>query len=1101
MSQAARPDRLASLVAALRGAGCDPSWTELSDALWLAQYTRGGAAGGAGAGSGERARGVDGAREADAPADEPARPPDEAPDPARAPADRPAGAGRLPRPEDETVLLYADPGGLAGAADRPPGEALPVGVPEARALPGLLGMERALRPLRRYTPPTGPPRRSTRALVLDEPATAERTARAGGLLTPVFRAEPRGHTELQLLMDAAPAMRVWQRMLTELAEVFGRLGAFRDIQVHYLHRSPDGSPAVSRRFEPEGAALRPARQLRDPTGRRLTVVVSDCAGPLWREGAAHRLLHALARHAPVAVVQPLPQRLWPRTRLPASYGALVREAGPAGSVRLRFAAEGLAAGQPHDPAAVAVPLLPPTSAALGAWAGLLAGTGAGQVPAAVGWVRADQPPAARRRARPGGAPSAAAALARFRAAASPGAVRLAVYLAAAPLFLPVMQLIQRTMLPDSGPAELSEVLLSGLLRRLDGPAAEAAGDGLWFAFVDGVQDELLAELGHDEALLVLKHCSGYVSRRFGGAGPNFPALALAQLAGTEPAGPDPLTGAAEDAEQSLPRPFAEVAAKVLRRFLPAAPPPPRDAARSAAPSPSRVVARARTLAAAFAEDGQVRHLLAAVGLLRQATTEWLEPGQRTDPELWGELAEALLRLWRAQRDGELLVEARQAAETAAAHLGSPAGRRVLARVLHAAAGERRAAGDTRGALELWRLADREFAAVHTTPGLDREAALEVTLDRVEVLTAQWRLGGDTALLQECVGMVEAVADAWPADQPQPSGLWLAHGRTLLRLADAAPDLERARVHAGQAADSLRQGCWALESERAPARARVSALLDLADALLRTDDEWRRAAEVIETAGRLAEDPAARASCLSRAGRLALRAYEVDGEVVQLETAAARFEEAGRLASRDRPEYSALIEEWGAALLLRAQREDGAAFVSRAVRVLRDCRMETAEGDPRLPGRLLRLGQALTARYRDAGDLVDLREAEYLFHRAARRAEQPLTVARAYLELGETHRRAFGHTHRPERLDQAADAFRRAASAALAAETGAVDPREPVRLAATALHERGAVFETAGRPLAAGGAYRSALQQWRRLPDGEKAGAETAARLAALARER
>ncbi|WP_062206696.1 SAV_2336 N-terminal domain-related protein [Streptomyces sp. NBRC 109706] len=1090
MSQAAGRDQLASLIGALRGAGFDPTWAELSDALWLAQYTdRPVADDGRSAGAGARSGAPGGPGDAPARADRPGRA-DADGRPGEDTAQPRAGAGRLPRPEDPSVLLYADPRGSGQPVDRPAGEALPVGVPEARALPGLLGMERALRPLRRYTPPTGPAH-SGRGLRLDEEATVHQTARAGGLLTPVFRAEPRGHTDLQLLMDAAPAMRVWQRMLGELAEVFGRLGAFRDIQVHYLHRSPDGSPAVSRRFAPGDAALRPARQLRDPTGRRLTVVVSDCTGPLWREGTAHRLLHALARHAPVAVVQPLPQRLWARTRLPASYGTLLREEGPAASVRLRFTAEGMAAAAPVEQGAVAVPVLPPTAVALGAWASLLAGTGAGSAPAAVGWVLADQPPAAPRRAPAGGGRSAPALLARFRATASPGAVRLAVYLAAAPLFLPVMQLIQRTMLPDSGPAELSEVLLSGMLRRLDG----ALSDGLWYTFADGVHDELLAELGHDEALLVLKHCSGYVTRRFGGSGPNFPALALAQLAGEESPGVPRAEG--DEDGRPLPRPFAEVAAKVLRRFLPEAPLPPAGPPGTATPPPSRTVGRARALAAAYAEDGQVRHLLDAVRLLRQATGQHQADGHRTDPELWGELAEQLLRLWRVQRDGELLDEARVAAATAAAHLGPPRGRTVLARVLHAAAVERQAAGDISGALELWRQADREFAAAHATPGLDRETALGITLDRVEVLTAQWRLGGDSALLQESVGMVEAVADAWPADEPQPSGLWLAHGRALLRLADAAVEVERARVHAGQAADSLRQGCWALESENAPAHARVRAQLDLVDALLCTEHDWRRAAEVIESAVRLAEDPGQRAACRTRAGRFEVRRFETDGEVAALEAAAARFEEASRAVSRDRAEYSALIEEWGEALLRRADREDGGPFVSRAVRVLRDCRMETAADDPRLPRRLLLLGQALTARYRDSEDMVDLREAEYLFQRAARHAAEPLTEATAYLALGDTHRRSFGHTHRVERLNQAAEAYRRAATAARAAEVDAADPTEPMRLAATALHQRGVVFEAAGRPLAAGEAYRSALQQWRRLPEDEKGGAETVTRLDAL----
>ncbi|MGK5529016.1 SAV_2336 N-terminal domain-related protein [Streptomyces sp. URMC 129] len=1107
---AAGRDPLATLIRALRGAGLDPDRAGLADALWLAQFSRPSAPGAGGAGDpadgGERAEGERAAGEAGegppvphtAYADPRASSHDPADDASRAPSGTAHADGRAPRAGDDTVRLYADPAGSGRHAAGLPEDALRIGVPEARALPGLLELERALRPLQRYRPPGRPPRRAS-ATDLDEHETVERTARAGGLLMPAFVADPRAHTELQLLMDAAPAMRVWQRMLGELAEVFGRLGAFRDIQVHYLHASPDGDPAVSRRFDPGEAPLRPARQLQDPTGRRLTVVVSDCAGPLWRAGAAHRLLHALSRHAPVAVVQPLPERLWPRTRLPVEHGVLHREEGSPGRARLRFTPEaGGWPARPAPPGAVPVPVLPPGAGSLGAWAHLLSGHGAGSAPAAVGWVRADQPPAPARR-QDGPPRSSAALVARFRATASPVAGRLAVYLSAAPLFLPVMQLIQRTMLPDSGPAELSEVMLSGLLRRQEG----SAGDGRWYEFVDGVHDELLAELGHDEALLVLKHCSGYVEQRFGRTGPNFPALALAQLSGEAGHGEASATAgeaAEEPAKERLPQPFAEVAAKVLRRFLPEAPLAPAPAGETV-PPPSLAVGQARALAERFAADGKVQHLLDAVRTLRQAADGRRAAGQGTDPELLSELAEQLLRLWRVQRETELLTEAQNVARAAAAHPGSLRARTALARVLHVTAGDKRAAGDPRAALDLWRRADREFAAVCATPGLDRRSALNLTLERIQVLEEQWRLGGDTALLQESVGMVEAMVDAWPAGEPQPSGLPLAHGRALLRLAGAAPDAERAGVYAGQAAGSLRRGCWALETENAPPVARARALLDLADALLLTERDWPVAAEAVGQARRLVEDPALVAACLARSGRLCVRRYAAEGRASDLEEAAHWFQRATRSVSRDRPEYSDLIEEWGAALLRRSTLPDGGAFVSQAVRVLRDCRMETPAGDPRLPERLLMLGRALTARYLDTVDLVDLREAEHLFGRAAADAATDLTRARAWYELGETHRRAYRHTRRPESLEQAAHAYRKAATAARSADPDPADPAEPARLAARALHQRGSVFEAAGRPLAAADAYRAALQMWRHVPDATTATAATTARLDALLRRR
>ncbi|KAF4410017.1 SAV_2336 N-terminal domain-related protein, partial [Streptomyces lycii] len=176
--------------------------------------------------------------------------------------------------------------------------------------------------------------------VLDEQGTAENSARAGGLILPVHRPVLRADASLQLVMDASSSMCVWDRLLGELHQVFRQLGAFRDVQLHYLHEGPDGEPALGRRLEPEPTGLRSADQLGDPTGRRVTVVVSDCAGPLWRTGQAHRLLYRLARHTPVAVLQPLPERLWSRTRLPVSYGALHRGEGPGQASRLGFTGEG-----------------------------------------------------------------------------------------------------------------------------------------------------------------------------------------------------------------------------------------------------------------------------------------------------------------------------------------------------------------------------------------------------------------------------------------------------------------------------------------------------------------------------------------------------------------------------------------------------------------------------------------------------------------------------------------------------------------------------------------------------------------------------------------
>ncbi|MFE7860363.1 SAV_2336 N-terminal domain-related protein [Streptomyces sp. NPDC057403] len=1088
-------DPIAELIVRLRGIGLDPDAKELCDALWLARWAR----------PTTSTEETEASAPGTAPRPAPTVPAELAPPPARQ-RRQPA----LPEPQlfdqtgDRRVALYPVPrdGGLAGSGRTTP---LPVGVPAAPAFPAPLELQRALRPLQGYRS-AAPPLRS----VLDETETAERSARAGGLVLPVFRAVTRADARLQLVMDASSSMRVWDRMFAELEQVFGQLGAFWDIRVSYVHEGPDGEPAVSRSPEPHAAPLHSADRLSDPSGRQITLLVSDCAGPLWHSGHAHRLLHHLARQAPAAVLQPLPQRMWNRTRFPVTYGELQRgeTLGGAAALRVRTQTGPAARGRRG---ALPVPVLPPEPVPLGAWARLLSGAGAGPVDGAVGWVRADQPSAAA--GRPGRRPSVLELVSRFRSTASAAAGRLAVYLAAAPLCLPVMQLVQRTMLPDSGPSELAEVLLSGLVSR----ALEDHGrdDDQWYEFAPGVRESLLAPLGQDEAMLVLKHCSEYIEARFGKGGPNFPALALAQLGdqGTgRPYAPGGYrTENGDNGATLVPQPFAEVAARVLERFMPLpeqfALYGSRERADPAADRPTHpAVTRARALAERFDREGMVQDLIDAVQLLRGAA-EHERPAGR-DFELWAEYARCVLRLWEVQGGPELLREAETAAERAVAHPHALRERGVLARVLRAAATDRKRRGDLSGALDLLSRADREYAVACAAPGLDEDEALTLTLERVRGLETQWRLGGDSALLQGAVGMLEAFADVWPDRRSRPTGLPLAHGRILLRLSEATVDPVQSGLYAEQAARSLRS---ALETLPAPdgadaVRERVAVLLDLVDALLGAGGPVEEARSRVDEALAAVREQGQRAAVLTRAGRVAVARYAESGENADLELAADRFDQAAQRMSRDAPAHADVLAEWGEVLLRLAGTESGPRaqyFVSRAIRVLRDCRMETASGSRSAARRLLLLGRALMLRYRSRGDRVDLREAEYLFGLAAVDADEPLLAAHCLLDLGEVQYEAFRSLRRPARLDLAVDAFRDAAEAAREAEGVAETDRrrqEAVQLRAQAHHWRGMSYEAAARPRAAREAYRAARAEWARLPEGSVVSGgptpqETAERLA------
>ncbi|MGW6619137.1 SAV_2336 N-terminal domain-related protein [Streptomyces erythrochromogenes] len=1075
------------LAALLRAAGLDPSAEELADALWLAGHIRG------------PRPALPGAR-GPGPEAEPEDPAAEPVDPVRAEADA-----------EDPVRLYAPGAHPAAEAEGGTSEesaeeyGVPVRVPGAAALPRILDVQRALRALQRHRPPAPPTR-----LVIDEGATADASARALGLLIPVLRPESRREATVRLVMDASPSMAVWQDMFEELRTVCERLGAFRDVQVHYLHRRPDGTAALGRGPGP-GSGLRSGDQLRDPTGRALTMVVSDCAGPLWREGAAQRLLHRWAECAPCMVVQPLPQRLWGRSWLPTERGTLARLEGAGQKLRFR-------PDRPSPPGrptgGIAVPVLPPSPTALGAWARLVAGLGTGPVAAEVGRVRADHP------AAPVPPPPAVRPprelVARFRSSAAPRSVQLAVYLSAAPLTLPVMRLVQRTMLPDSEPSDLAEVLLSGLLRR-SGP-----GPGHWYEFVPGVQDVLLGPLGRDEAALVLKHCSEYVRAHFGAGVRNFPALAVAQLTGVAPSATAPGPDDGERApEGRLPQAFAQVSAKVVRRYLPGMPQdgrPVREPA--AAPQIARAgavrTARDRLADADADGDAGARALHEAVAVLRRAVTA---PAGPADPpeEAETELAGALLRLWAAERDPELLAEA----ERAVTGLRTAAAWAVRGRVLYERA---LAAGPDP---ELLAAADREFAAAAASATADPELRRDCAVRRAETLI---RLGGlreDTGALREARTALEPLAGPVPGADPGPDPeappepnpdphpgphpapypeLHLALGRVLLALLPRTPDPAERTALAEEAAARLTAVLAAPPAGAGRAGTGAAQVrVELADALrhlpARLEEAAGQLAAALEETG---GDPELRVAALLCLARVHRERYARDADPAALEDAAEAYGRARRLVPRDGEAFRELLPEWGDVLLDRARSAGGRRFTGAAVRVLRESRAAVPQSDPGAAHRLIRLATGLRLRHAYERDAVDLREAEYLLELAVRNGRGPLERARAWRDHGDVQQEIHGHTRAADRLDRAAESYRLAWRAALEADREGRDDHEgreehdgragredtALRLAARVQESRGEVLERLARPRAALEEYRSALQLWKRIgadPDGRSEG--------------
>jgi WD40 repeat protein len=477
------------LVDALTDAKVEVTGEELADAVWLAGHL----------GDGRGARPVPDAERA-----KPVQPEDRSPEPAKQQGTsteqrqrvgrRPApGATKVPATEATVHLPSRDDGegGMAG---------LDMLSPAAPALPDKLRMARALRPLKRRVP-------DPRQEVVNEQATADWIADTGVWL-PEWRPELTRWLDVALVVDAGPSMRIWRRAASELRVLLERVGAFRDVRVWEID-----SAETEPRLRKAGAPTRSPRELLDPGGRRLVLVLSDCVGEAWASGHMSQLLAMWAASGPVAIVQPLPQRLWQRTAIvPVPVRLRTFESGLA-YPRLEFETRNQGFGAP-PPTGTPIPLMELDPRWIGRWASLLAGANRGWVDGVV--LLAGGEVAKRPAWMVDAAPEAPRDLARaFRATASPTAFRLACYLATAPLSLPVMRLVQTTMLPGSGPAHLAEVFLGQLLCRI-GPEQPAENpDEVEYDFVPGVRETLLGTLRRDEAMRVFAAVSEFVGDRMG----------------------------------------------------------------------------------------------------------------------------------------------------------------------------------------------------------------------------------------------------------------------------------------------------------------------------------------------------------------------------------------------------------------------------------------------------------------------------------------------------------------------------------------------------------------------------------------------------------
>ncbi|MCT7973432.1 SAV_2336 N-terminal domain-related protein [Laspinema olomoucense] len=435
-----------------------------------------------------------------------------------------------PQPPQGEILPKPEPSQTAAG-----GGGLPIRVPDAPSLREPLTLARALKPLMRrvsggrdgvideaatseqiashWIPVLKPRLEPWLDLDIDEAATSKQIA---SHWIPVLKPRLEPWLDLDLVIEDCVSMLLWRHTLRDLEKLLKNYGIFRDVRVWSLLSDNPEAVKIRRGIgaTAKHQAPRSPKELIDPTGRRLVIVVSDCVSKVWREGKMTPILDLWAKRGSMAILQMLPEWMWKRSGL--GWEALVRLQGlnPGDcNQNLKVDEFPLWWDKEVTHQVVKVPIFTLEPESVGSWARLVAGKGKVWAPGYLFKYAENQRP--RRRPNSGGELTAEKRVNGFRAMASRVGRKLAGLLAAAPVItLPVVRLIQETLLKESLPVHVAEVFLGGLLNPISAIDIDTDPDLVQYDFMPGVRELLLESVPVDETVSVIDEVSEYIADKF-----------------------------------------------------------------------------------------------------------------------------------------------------------------------------------------------------------------------------------------------------------------------------------------------------------------------------------------------------------------------------------------------------------------------------------------------------------------------------------------------------------------------------------------------------------------------------------------------------------
>ncbi|WP_427157197.1 SAV_2336 N-terminal domain-related protein [Aliinostoc sp. HNIBRCY26] len=450
-------------------------------------------------------------------------------------------------PIEPPINIYTPPSNLSAKSQTEENiEGLPFPTPTAPALPNKLQISRALRPLMRKVA-------SYSRTIVDIEATVNRIVEAliveQEIWLPITKPQPERWLSLELVIEENRSSFIWQETINELIQILDNYGIFFNVRVWNLVTDEQGKLQLISRRKGRLRYLRiyNYRELYHINGRGLILLVSDCVSNIWQQETIYNWLQKWSHQSSTAILQLFPERLWLSSELGLGYKVKVSSFHPGVPNTKLIYQEDLDIEQ-----ALNLPIITLESASLKTWAKVIAGYGRTQTPAIILDLEFVQEQINQKTTSPVLEISPETIVDRFLATASPTAQKLAGLMAAVPVSLPVVHLIQKTMLPQSTPINVAEVFLSGMITKKQNDPVSVA----WhyeYDFVEGVRKLLNQAMLLAETENVLDVVSEYIAEKMGLSLKTFTSLLLNL--------PDL---SAEQQENLLP--FAHVTTEVLRNL-------------------------------------------------------------------------------------------------------------------------------------------------------------------------------------------------------------------------------------------------------------------------------------------------------------------------------------------------------------------------------------------------------------------------------------------------------------------------------------------------------------------------------------------------------